>query len=104
MHTRLARASESGALGSNFEFLRTHPIPERRIKVSKVMYFVFRYMAERLLLSTLKNSSLKHTRYALPAPGVLVSVIPSNNFLEAWVGGVNNHSQQDEVILECHRH
>ncbi|KAF8558402.1 hypothetical protein OG21DRAFT_1504142 [Imleria badia] len=32
MHTRLARASENGGIGSNLEFLRTHPVPERRIK------------------------------------------------------------------------
>jgi Zn-dependent protease with chaperone function len=32
MHTRLARASESGGIGSTFELLRTHPVPERRIK------------------------------------------------------------------------
>lgn len=37
MHTRLARASESGGVGS-FELLRTHPVPERRIKVSEVVY------------------------------------------------------------------
>lgn len=35
MHTRLARASESGGMGSTFELLRTHPVPERRIKVSE---------------------------------------------------------------------
>ncbi|KAF8436894.1 peptidase family M48-domain-containing protein [Boletus edulis BED1] len=32
MHTRLARASESGGVGFTLEFLRTHPVPERRIK------------------------------------------------------------------------
>ncbi|KAI9569522.1 peptidase family M48-domain-containing protein [Boletus coccyginus] len=32
MHMRLAKASESGGMGPNFEFLRTHPVPERRIK------------------------------------------------------------------------
>jgi predicted Zn-dependent protease len=37
MHTRLARASESGGIGSTFELLRTHPVPERRIKVSEVI-------------------------------------------------------------------
>ncbi|KAG6379069.1 hypothetical protein JVT61DRAFT_11505 [Boletus reticuloceps] len=30
MHTRLAKASENG--GFTLEFLRTHPVPERRIK------------------------------------------------------------------------
>ncbi|KAH0830443.1 peptidase family M48-domain-containing protein [Lanmaoa asiatica] len=32
MHARLARASESGGVVSTFELLRTHPVPERRIK------------------------------------------------------------------------
>lgn len=40
MHTRLARASENGGMGSTFELLRTHPVPERRIKVSEVVYLV----------------------------------------------------------------
>ena len=42
MHTRLARASESGGIGSTFELLRTHPVPERRIKVSDIVYPVVR--------------------------------------------------------------
>lgn len=44
MHTRLAKASESGGVGSTFELLRTHPVPERRIKVSKVVYLIIRYV------------------------------------------------------------
>jgi len=39
---RLAKASERGGMGSNFEFLRTHPVPERRIKVSEDVYLVLR--------------------------------------------------------------
>lgn len=42
MHMRLAKASESGGMGPNFEFLRTHPVPERRIKVSEDVCFVVR--------------------------------------------------------------
>lgn len=81
MHTRLARAEGSG-VGSNFEFLRTHPVPERRIKVSTVALTRFRMDDERALLhSTWKNLSRKHTSYALPAQDAPALAHPSNNFL-----------------------
>lgn len=38
MHKRLAKASETGGLGSKVELLRTHPLPERRIKVGQIAY------------------------------------------------------------------
>ena len=78
---RLARASEGG-LGSSPEFLRTHPVPERRIKVSKGISSC-RTCQRALSCSILKNSSPKHTRYAPPVLDVLVFVIPLVNFLEA---------------------
>lgn len=82
MHTRLAKASENGGMGSSFEFLRTHPVPERRIKVGDVAYFVVR-RNKKTSCSTLRNSFPKRTRYAPPTHDVLVFVNPLNNFLEA---------------------
>ena len=82
MHMRLAKASETGGI-SGLEFLRTHPVPERRIKVSQVVCLLVSTYTRASSYSTSKNSSLKLTRYVPPAPNVLAFETPLNNFVEA---------------------
>lgn len=88
MHTRLAKASENGGMGSSFEFLRTHPVPERRIKVGDVAYFVVRRN---------KKNIMQHLEELVPEAYEIRAANPRcagvRESIEQFLGSVNRWGQ-----------
>ncbi|KAG9318336.1 hypothetical protein JVU11DRAFT_424 [Chiua virens] len=83
MHTRLARANESGVLG-RIELLNTHPLPERRIKVSMVVH---------LVADVINGFNAQHLEELVPEANEIRAASPRcagvRESIEQFLGSVN---------------